>query len=279
MILEAPRSIVFFSGKGGTGKTTTVVNLGAAIALLGKRVILLDGDLLCPSLDIMLKLKPQAGRDFKSVLMGRAEMSDVIVDVNVEGAKKPLGVVPAGHALKEFFGSKPVYSEEGGKRAVEAFQDLFKISDLVLIDAPAGLESAAQKSLSFANEAIIVCHPTKTAIVDALKGYKVAEFYKTPVRGAILNNVTEAAAISAEAASVILRTPVLASIPYDETIMRAEKEHKLVVVDYPKSPSARLIKMVAETIEKGKIPGELKPFQRPKLDSYLEKIRRTVEGS
>ncbi len=39
------RSIVFASGKGGTGKTTTVANLGVALAQFGKEVILLDADI------------------------------------------------------------------------------------------------------------------------------------------------------------------------------------------------------------------------------------------
>lgn len=278
MRLEAPRAITLFSGKGGTGKTTVTANLGASVILQGKRAVLFDGDLGCPSLDIMLKLTPERGRDFKTVLDGKADISDVIFDVNI-GGKHPLGVIPAGHAIKDLLAPKPVYSGEKSKRALEAFQELFKITDLILIDAPAGLDAIAQKSIRLGNEAVIVCHPTKTAIADGLKAYKVAEYYETPVRGAILNNVTSEAAISAEAASVILRTPVLAAIPYDEKVMRAEKEHKLVVVDYPKSPFARLIKMAAETIVKGRIPGQLKPFRKPQLDEYLEKIRRTIEES
>ncbi|MBV8151825.1 MAG: AAA family ATPase, partial [Candidatus Eremiobacteraeota bacterium] len=39
------RRIVVTSGKGGVGKTTTTANLGAALAILGKRVILVDADI------------------------------------------------------------------------------------------------------------------------------------------------------------------------------------------------------------------------------------------
>ena len=37
------RVIVITSGKGGVGKTTTTANVGTALAMLGKKVVLVDG--------------------------------------------------------------------------------------------------------------------------------------------------------------------------------------------------------------------------------------------
>ena len=50
------KAIVITSGKGGVGKTTTTANLGTALALLGKRVCLVDLDIGLRNLDVILGL-------------------------------------------------------------------------------------------------------------------------------------------------------------------------------------------------------------------------------
>jgi len=49
------RIIVFASGKGGTGKTTVVANLGTALAQLGKKTIVLDADVTMANLGLRWK--------------------------------------------------------------------------------------------------------------------------------------------------------------------------------------------------------------------------------
>ena len=48
--------IVVTSGKGGVGKTTTTANIGTALALLGKRVVLIDADIGLRNLDVVMGL-------------------------------------------------------------------------------------------------------------------------------------------------------------------------------------------------------------------------------
>ena len=50
------KAIVITSGKGGVGKTTTTANLGSALALMGKKVIMLDLDIGLRNLDVVLGL-------------------------------------------------------------------------------------------------------------------------------------------------------------------------------------------------------------------------------
>jgi septum site-determining protein MinD len=65
------RKIVLTSGKGGVGKTTATVNIGAALAKRGHRVILVDTDIGLRNLDLVLGLEKRIVFDLVEVIEGR----------------------------------------------------------------------------------------------------------------------------------------------------------------------------------------------------------------
>ena len=57
--VAAPVQVVAVTGgKGGTGKTSVAVNLATALAQMGRRTMLLDGDLGLANCDVLLGLAP-----------------------------------------------------------------------------------------------------------------------------------------------------------------------------------------------------------------------------
>ena len=63
--------LVITSGKGGVGKTTTVANIGAALAALGRQVVLVDADIGLRNLDVVMGLENRIVYDIVNVMENR----------------------------------------------------------------------------------------------------------------------------------------------------------------------------------------------------------------
>jgi flagellar biosynthesis protein FlhG len=75
---DAVRVIAVASGKGGVGKTNVSVNLAAALALAGQRVMLMDADLGLANVDVLLGLEPSF--DLQHVIAGEKNLDDIIIE-------------------------------------------------------------------------------------------------------------------------------------------------------------------------------------------------------
>jgi chromosome partitioning protein len=145
-----PRVMAVANQKGGVGKTTTAVNLGAALAELGYRVLVID-------------LDPQGNATTGLGINSRnleATIYDVILhDVPMEDAIEPtslrnLFVVPATiHLAGAEIELVPAFSRELRlRRAVEQVTDEF---DFILIDCPPSLGLLTVNGLAAATEVIV----------------------------------------------------------------------------------------------------------------------------
>ena len=72
-------ALVVTSGKGGVGKTTTSANIGTALALQGKRVVLLDLDIGLRNLDVVMGLSNRIIYDIVDVATGRAKLNQALI--------------------------------------------------------------------------------------------------------------------------------------------------------------------------------------------------------
>lgn len=82
--------IAFANNKGGSGKTTTCSNVGAAMALAGKRVLMIDGDM---QMNLTLSLfdeeralgYAQNGKNIYSAIKEEKDLSDFVVNTDIAG--------------------------------------------------------------------------------------------------------------------------------------------------------------------------------------------------
>jgi chromosome partitioning protein len=140
--------------KGGVGKTTTTVNLGAALARRGRRVLLVDLDPQA-NLTIHVDRRPDlASPTITNVLLEEKTLADVIVPAAADG----LFVVPADTSLG---GIEQVLANRIGRETIlrDAFEALAAAGspafDDVLLDCPPSLGVLSANALVAADEVVV----------------------------------------------------------------------------------------------------------------------------
>lgn len=179
-VANEPRSIVITSAVAGEGKSTTAVNLGTTLALAGRRVCLVEGDLRQPKTAEYLGLEPAVG--LTTVLIGRAELDDVLQPWGDIG----LDVLPAGEIPpnpSEILGSEAM---AGILRRLEAAYDI------VIIDAPPVLPVTDAAILSrLADGAILVTGCGRVERGAVAKAVSSLNTVNARILGLVLNMVRQ----------------------------------------------------------------------------------------
>jgi non-specific protein-tyrosine kinase len=122
---DAPRTIVVTSALAGEGKSTLTCNLALALAQVGLRVVVVEGDLRRPQVAEFMGIEGAVG--LTSVLIGQVPLSDAVQPWGTAGRLLvlPSGPIPPNPA--ELLGSRGMS---------ELLTHLRSMSDVVLIDAP-----------------------------------------------------------------------------------------------------------------------------------------------
>jgi len=142
------RIIAIVNQKGGVGKTTTVLNLSAALSRLGKRVLMID-------LDPQAHLTISSGIDLESLkfsiydaLTGKISIKRIIIDLSRGLFLLPSNATLLKIEIKKFRGSAFLLKE--------AFKGFGKVYNYILIDCPPSFGVLTINALSFAREIFIV---------------------------------------------------------------------------------------------------------------------------
>ncbi|MFA9445159.1 ParA family protein [Egicoccus sp. AB-alg6-2] len=145
------RVIAMANQKGGVGKTTTTINLGAALAEAGERVLLIDMD---PqgSLGVGLGIEPHAREAtiYNLLMQDGTGLDDTIVETGTEG----LHLLPANIdlAAAELLLVQEVAREQALERVVDRLRYRY---DHILIDCPPSLGLLTINGLTAADGVIV----------------------------------------------------------------------------------------------------------------------------
>jgi len=228
--------IVITSGKGGVGKTTTAINLGAAMNYFGEDVLLIDANLSTPNIGIHLG-SPEVPINLNHIMNKNADVFEGVYE-HESGMK----IIPSSLSIKELSKIKP-------EKLKNFKEDFSKISNYVIVDCAAGLGTEAISAIEMADELILVTNPEMPAITDALKTIKLAEQLKKDVRGIIITRVKKnKIEMRPETVKEMLDVPVLGMIPEDICVSESLNLKDAVVHTHPKSKPARAYKEIASRI-------------------------------
>jgi septum site-determining protein MinD len=228
------RIITILSGKGGVGKTTLVANIGTSLASMGKDVTIFDANLTTPNLGLHLGI-PLFPVTLHDVLKGTANIKDAVY-----WHDSGLKIVPAGLSLKDLRGSD-------ARELPNALLDLLGSTDIILLDAAAGLGRETMAAIEASDEILLVTNPDLPSVTDALKAAKLAEQMGSKITGVVINRRSgrDHEMKTYEVESMLEGIPVLSEVPEDLAVQRSIAKRIPVVQNYPNSAASQEIKRLA----------------------------------
>ncbi|OFZ30478.1 MAG: hypothetical protein A2622_08735 [Bdellovibrionales bacterium RIFCSPHIGHO2_01_FULL_40_29] len=238
--------ISFSSGKGGVGKTSITSNVALGLSQLGKKVLVLDGDLGMANVDIFFGVHPKktindllAGESLKSCLTPVAHHVDLLAGGN--------GIYELSH-LNSF----------QRREIIAGLESVNYQYDYLIIDTSPGLHDHVLHLNSIADECYVILTPDPSSLADSYALIKVLQQkYKSQKFSIICNQVKDeqqGAQLFLRFAEVVqqfltVRIQYKGSIPYDVNLKISNQHQRLIIRQDPKSISAQALRVICSEIE------------------------------
>jgi cellulose biosynthesis protein BcsQ len=174
-----PRTVTFYSFKGGVGRTTALTHVAWILAMRGRKVVAVDLDLEAPGLTTAFNLKPQPKYGIVDYFYERSylpegiepniSIAEIFGEVRIPNATGRLFVVPAGFLNLDYVSK---VDDLHATTVIDGDQSLWSVfkreiyeqlkPDIILIDSRTGINQWGALSLiEAADEAIIFLFPNE----------------------------------------------------------------------------------------------------------------------
>lgn len=205
--------IVVTSGKGGVGKTTTSANVGTGLAMMGKKVILIDTDIGLRNLDVVMGLENRIVYNLVDVIEGNCRIKQALIR---DKRYPDLFLLPSAQTRDK--------SSVTPGQMIKLVENLREEFDYILLDCPAGIEQGFKNAIAGADRALIVTTPEVSAIRDADRIIGLLETEDVGRIDLIINRIRMDMVRRGDMMSVddvmdILSIPVIGTVPDDEDIV------------------------------------------------------------
>ncbi|KRN29350.1 minD protein [Lactobacillus selangorensis] len=242
-------SIVVTSGKGGVGKTTSTANIGTALALLDKKVCLVDLDIGLRNLDVVLGLGNRIIYDIVDVANGRARINQALIkDKRFEDN---LYLLPAAQNT-----DKDALTPEQVTQIVDELRPDF---DFILLDCPAGIEQGFKNAVAGADGAIVVTTPEISAVSDADRVVGLLEEREMKIAPRLVINrikkhmMNDGDTMDVDEITKHLSVDLLGIVFDDDAVIRMSNKGQPVALD-PKDNASKCYRNIARRLLGESVP-------------------------
>ncbi|MEF8786147.1 MAG: AAA family ATPase [Haloarculaceae archaeon] len=216
-------------GKGGVGKTTTAVNIGAALEENGHDTVVVDADLGMANLGAMLGIEYDSS--LHEILAGNATVSEGLTD-----AQGGVTIIPGEQSLEAFAEADPAKL----RKVIKTLRNAY---DVVLIDTGAGLSHETTVPLGLADGILLVTTPDDVAVADTVKTADLAGRVDGEIIGGLVCRVTRNTDV--EHIAEQFEFPTLGVIPAD----LEATENEPLVLTAPDSEAADAYRQLTAVLE------------------------------
>lgn len=238
-------SLVFTSGKGGTGKSTAVSVIASCLAALGKRTLCIDMDLRLPNLDLVLGMSDLTTLDISDVAAGRNALEEAVQE---HPMIKGLFLL-AGPAL-----CTEELTAEALTLIVGQARDAY---DYCLIDGPAGLGELFYLTAKDADAVIVVATTDATSQRDAQRVVMELDEIGIPQIRLLLNRVrvrmVEKSPINVDDIIDFVGAQLIGVVPEDQDVIEAASRLRPLVL-YSRRWAASAFLRIAKRIMGEDVP-------------------------
>ncbi|OOB79031.1 MAG: septum site-determining protein MinD [Epulopiscium sp. Nele67-Bin001] len=255
--------IVLTSGKGGVGKTTSTANIGTALSMLGKKVVLVDADIGLRNLDVVMGLENRIVYDLVDVVEARCRLKQALIkDKRYEG----LYLLPAAQTRE-----KDAVTPQQMKKLCESMKGDF---DYIVVDCPAGIEQGFKNAIAGADKAIVVTTPEVSAVRDAdrIIGLLLANQIKDihlVINRVRMNMVKKGDMMAMDDVVEILAINLIGVVPDDESIVITTNKGE-PAVSVNSSAAGKAFNNIARRID-----GQDVPFMDlENTDKLMDKLKK-----